>query len=102
MAVHTRLQAGQLVGVVQKVRGLHTVVLHQAQQGGTVAQPVVAAQRCGIGFVQPQFALDEGIHAGVDATKGGGAGVVQGVVQIEQPDALWLWHQWERIMVPYA
>jgi hypothetical protein len=71
VAAHALFQPGQQVRVVQKVRRLHAVVAHQAQQRGAVTLPVAAAQRVGLGLREAQFAHDVLAHRlgqlGIDA-----------------------------------
>ena len=63
--------------------------------------PVVRAQRAGLVLREAQLALHEAVHALVDAGVGGRAGIVQRVVQVEQPDAAGARRvQCERILVP--
>jgi hypothetical protein len=96
MAADARFEAGQTVRVVQEVRGLHTVVAHQSEQGGTVALPVAPAQRLRLLGRQAQFTLHVLAHGHVDPGHRRSRRVVQRVVKVKQPDPL----QCERIIVP--
>lgn len=80
------LQVRELVGMVEKVLRGDVVMSHQPQQGGTVALPVVLAQLGSGAFRQVQPLHHKRRHGPVDMGKNVGAGVVQGIVQIEDPD----------------
>jgi len=71
---------------VEKVLRGDVVMSHQPQQGGTVALPVVLAQLGSGAFRQVQPLHHKRRHGPVDMGKNVGAGVVQGIVQIEDPD----------------
>ena len=75
------------MGVVQKVRGVHTLVLHQAQQRGAVAVPMAVAQGLGLGAHVAQVLLDVVAHGVTYLRHRRRVGIVQGVVQVEEPDA---------------
>jgi hypothetical protein len=83
--MHPPFQARQQVGVVQEVRRVHRMVPYQAEQCRAVAKPVAVAQFVGITARQREFAHHVRRHAVVDAGKGRVRGVVQRVVEVEQP-----------------
>jgi hypothetical protein len=72
----------------QKVRRADAVVLFQAQQRGTVTPPVVHAQSVGLVVPQTQVLLDVVGHRAIEPPEHGTAGIVQGVVEVEQPDGV--------------
>lgn len=84
--LESRFQAGQAVSDVQEIGRLHAVVADQAEQRGAVAVPVVLAQGRCVDGRKPEVTDDVVRHRLIGGTEGRGAGVVKGVVQIEQPD----------------
>ncbi|MNT61091.1 hypothetical protein D3C72_1987100 [compost metagenome] len=77
--------------LVQKMSGLHLVVLDHAQQGGAIAAPVGRARRIDDGIVGrrhavAQYAGNIDIHIGRDGGEDGVRGIVQRVVEVKQPD----------------
>ena len=86
--VQVRLQVWQRVGLGQKVRRADAVVLFQPEQGGAVTPPVVHAQAIGFVVRQAQVLHDVVGHRAVEPPEHGLAGIVQGVVEVEQPDGV--------------
>ena len=60
---------------------------HHAEQGRAVTLPVVQAQSRGFDFVDVQILADVGHHRTVYRRENVCTGVVQGVVEVEQPGA---------------
>ena len=83
LSADARLQSRQAVRVVQEVRRLHAVVAHQPEQRGTVASPVLPAQRIGLVARESELALHELGHRRVDARHRRRTRVVQRVVEVE-------------------
>ena len=77
-----------------RIQEAHAVVMHQAQQRGAVLEPVAAPQRVGFVLGQAQVVLDVQAHRDMQLGHRRVRGVVQRVVEVEQPD------QWLRIIVP--
>ena len=77
------------------------MVLDQPQHRGTVVLPVVLSQRAGR-LVRHAEVIDDVLrHRDIGWRERRRAGVVQGVVEIEQPDPIAAGRfQCERIMVP--
>src|SRR6185369_12441110 len=84
---HHALEVGKLVRFPEKMPGVGAVVTHQAEQRGAVAYPVILAQAGGGVLVEPQVPLDVLAHRAVDVGEDVRGRVVEGVVEIEQPDA---------------
>ena len=96
-----RFQTRQPVGRLQKMRRPHAMVLDQPQHRGTVVLPVVLPQRAGR-LVRHAEVIDDVLrHRHIGGRERRRARVVQGVVEIEQPDPIATGRfQCERIMVP--
>jgi len=80
------LQARQGVGLRQKVRGPDAVVALQSHQGGAIAAPVVHPQGIGLRARQAQVLFDVIGHRAVEPPEDRMPRIVQGVVEVEQPD----------------
>lgn len=80
------LEIRELVGVPEKVSGIGTVMPHQAEQGGSVALPVVLTNACRLVLVHAEVISDVLDHRTVDVREDMWAGVVQCVVEIKQPN----------------
>ena len=98
-AAQPGLEAGHAMRLFQEVGGADAVVAHQAEQGGAVAQPVALAQRVGLLGRDAEMADDVVADRQVHLAERRAGGVVQRVVEIEQPDRSVLLQR-ERIIVP--
>ncbi|MNT08088.1 hypothetical protein D3C72_1428170 [compost metagenome] len=72
----------------QEVSRVHAMVPDHAEQRGAVALPVVHAHAAGGGLVAAEHARHVVGHQPVDGREDRVRGVVQGVVEIEQPDRI--------------
>jgi hypothetical protein len=62
------------------------MVTNQAQQGGAISSPVFFANRTGCRQIDPKLLSHIVGHSLIDLGHDPMAGVVQGVVQIDQPE----------------
>ena len=81
-----RFQPRQAVGLFEEVVGLDAVVAHQAEQRRAVVVPVVLAQGRRALRIHPEVAHHVRVHRRIEVPERRVAGVVQRVVQVEQPD----------------
>src|SRR5487761_2001295 len=82
---HHFSQLGKLVGMPQKMIWIGAVMTHQSAQGRTVFTPVMLTQRIRLRLAQLQVFLQIGSHTFVDVRKDVRTCVVQGIVQIKNP-----------------
>ncbi len=80
------LEAGQPVRLMQEVPRVDAVMAYQAEQGGAIVIPVVLAKLGGAVGREPELGDHVVGHRLVCLAEGGVAGVVQGVVEVEQPN----------------
>ncbi len=71
--------------LVEEPRRIDAVPVDQPAQGGAVALPVAAAQFVGRGPGDAELTHDETGHAGVDLVEKPRRGVVECVVEVEDP-----------------
>lgn len=108
LRAHMAAKFAHRVGVAQESVRIDAMVGDHAEQGCAVAPPVGNPQRAGLLFVKRKVLRHPLRHGTVDRRHDVGACIVQGVVEIEQPDRTWalgearerLAPQCERIMVP--
>ena len=62
------------------------MVTNQTQQGGTVSSPVSLPNRTGCGQINPKLVSHIMGHSLIDLGHDPMAGVVQGIIQIDQPE----------------
>jgi hypothetical protein len=74
------------MGLGQEVLWVYPVMTNQAQQSGAVAPPVLLSHRTGRSQIHPQVLSHIVGHSLIDLGHDPKAGVVQGVVQIDQPE----------------
>ena len=74
------------MSVVQKMVWVSTVVAHQAVQRRTIALPVVPAQLVGSLLVQIEVCHQVLRHGAVNVRENECAGIVQGVIEVKNPD----------------
>ncbi len=87
MAGDALLQPREAVRLVQEVRRADVVVAHQAQHRRAVAAPVPVPQVVGLRGADAQRVDHVAPHGVVHLREHPRAGVVQRVVEVEQPDA---------------
>ena len=81
-------QVVEAVGLGKEIVGIDAVMAHHAEDGGAVAAPVVDADPAGGGLVGAEHARHVGRHQTVDLREDRVRSVVEGVVEVEQPDRL--------------
>ena len=72
--------------VGQKMMGVCVMMAHHAQQGGTIAQPILCAQFAGLLGIQFKVRFQVAGHLPVNLGQNVGGSVVKRVVQIQQVD----------------
>ena len=82
------------MGLGEEIIGVNAMVADHAENGGTVAAPVVHAHLAGGGVIRAEHARHVGRHQPVDLRKDRVRGVVEGVIEVEQPDRLLLGRRW--------
>ncbi len=82
------LEVGEAVRLAQEVIGVGAVVADEPEQGRAVAYPVLLPDARRFFLVEAEMALDVFAHRAVDVGKDVRRGVVEGVVEIEQPGAM--------------
>ena len=91
LAADQLVQGVDVVGLAQEVGGVDLVVADHAEQRGAIALPVAEPRRVH-GFLAgrrdavAEHARDVGVHVGADRREDRVGGVVQRVVEVEQPD----------------
>ena len=73
--------------MVQKVVGISAMVAHQAEKGGSVAQPVMSPEPRRLAFIHAQMLADVGRHRAVNVREYGRVDVVKRVVEVKKPGA---------------
>src|SRR5690606_28522744 len=76
------------MAAVQEIRRTHVMVTHHADHGGTVFAPVFFSHGRGVRMIEPQGFHHRLRHCTVDVRKNGMGCIMQGVVQIKEPDPL--------------
>ena len=80
------VQIGKGMGLAQKMMHIDRVVADHAKQGGAIASPVGSAQSACLRLIQAGGLHHIVGHRPVDARHDVGDRIVQGVVEVEQPD----------------